>query len=255
MLAIERKNAILETLQKEQRVLVAELSQEYGVTEETIRRDLDKLEKEGFVKKTYGGAVLNENTNIEMPLRIREKTNRKEKQTIARLAAAMIEEGDSIILDSSSTSLMVAQELKDRKKLTVITNSLEVLIELSKSNGVQVISTGGVLKSSSLSLVGKSAEKTLENFYVDKAVVSCKGLDLKKGVTDSSEDNAEIKKSMISCAKKLILAADSTKFGKISFAKIVDFRKGDVLVTDALPDEAWRQRFAEIGVAVVTEES
>ena len=109
MLAIERKNAILEKLQKEQRVLVAELSQEYSVTEETIRRDLDKLEKEGFVKKTYGGAVLNENTNIEMPLRIREKTNRKEKQMIAKLVASMIEDGDSIILDSSSTSLMVAQ--------------------------------------------------------------------------------------------------------------------------------------------------
>lgn len=90
---------------------------------------------------------------------------------------------------------------------------------------------------------------------MDKAVVSCKGLDLKKGVTDSSEDNAEIKKSMISCAKKLILAADSTKFGKISFAKIVDFRKGDVLVTDALPDNAWRQRLEEIGVTVVTEVS
>ena len=162
MLAIERKNAILERLQKEQRVLVAELSQEYGVTEETIRRDLDKLEKEGFVKKTYGGAVLNENTNIEMPLRIREKTNRKEKQTIAKLVASMIEEGDSIILDSSSTSLMVAHELKDRKKLTVITNSLEVLIEFSKSKGVQVISTGGMLKSSTLSLVGKMQRKHLK---------------------------------------------------------------------------------------------
>lgn len=253
MLAIERKNAILETLQKEQRVLVAELSQEYGVTEETIRRDLDKLEKEGFVKKTYGGAVLNENTNIEMPLRIREKTNRKEKQMIARLVASMVEEGDSIILDSSSTSLMVAQELKDRKKLTVITNSLEVLIEFSKSNGVQVISTGGALKSSSLSLIGKNAEKMLENFYVDKAIVSCKGLDIKKGATDSTEADAEIKKSMISCSKKLILAADSTKFGKISFAKILDLRKGDVLVTDALPDDTWRQRLDEIGVTVVTE--
>ena len=254
MLAIERKNAILERLQKEQRVLVAELSQEYGVTEETIRRDLDKLEKEGFVKKTYGGAVLNENTNIEMPLRIREKTNRKEKQIIAKLVASMIEEGDSIILDSSSTSLMVAQELKNRKKLTVITNSLEVLIELSKSNGVQVISTGGVLKSSSLSLIGKNAEKMLENFYVDKAVISCKGLDIKKGATDSSEADAEIKKSMISCSKKLILAADSTKFGRISFAKILDLREGDVLVSDAVPDPLWKQRLAEIGVAVVTEE-
>lgn len=254
MLAIERKNAILETLQKKQRVLVAELSQAYGVTEETIRRDLDKLEREGFVKKTYGGAVLNENTNIEMPLRIREKTNRTEKQTIAKLVAAMIEEGDSIILDSSSTSLMVAQELKDRKKLTVITNSLEVLIEFSKSKGVQVISTGGMLKGSSLSLIGKNAEKTLENFYVDKAIMSCKGLDIKKGVTDSTEDDAEFKKSMISCSKKLILAVDSTKFGKISFAKVLDLRKGDILVTDSLQDDTWKQRLAEIGVIVVTED-
>lgn len=254
MLAIERKNSILETLQKEQRVLVSELSQAYGVTEETIRRDLDKLEKEGFVKKTYGGAVLNENTNIEMPLRIREKTNRKEKQTIAKLVAAMIEEGDSIILDSSSTSLMVAQELKDRKKLTVITNSLEVLIEFSKSKGVQVISTGGLLKSSTLSLIGKNAEKTLENFYVDKAIISCKGLDIKKGATDSSQDDAEIKRSMVSCSKQLILIADSTKFGTISFAKVLDFRRGDILVTDSLPDDAWKQRLAELGVIVVTEE-
>lgn len=253
MLAIERKNAILETLQNEQRVLVAELSQEYGVTEETIRRDLDKLEKEGYVKKTYGGAVLNENTNIEMPLRIREKTNRREKQMIAKLAAEMVEDGDSIILDASSTSLMVAQELKDRKKLTVITNSLEVLIELSKSKRIKVISTGGTLKSSSLSLVGKNAEKTLENFYVDKAIVSCKGLDIKKGATDSTEAAAEIKQSMISCAKKLILVVDSTKFGRISFAKILDLREGDVLVTDALPNEEWKKRLDEIGVTVVTE--
>lgn len=253
MLAIERKNAILERLQKEQRVLVAELSQEYGVTEETIRRDLDKLEREGFVKKTYGGAVLNENTNIEMPLRNREKTNRTAKQTIAKLVAAMIEEGEKIILDSSSTSLMVAQELKDRKNLTVITNSLEVLIEFSKSKGVKVISTGGILKGSSLSLIGRNAEKTLENFYVDKAIISCKGLDMRKGVTDSEEADAEIKKSMVSCSKKLILAADSTKFGEVSFAKVLDLRKGDVLVTDSLPDNAWKQRLAELGVIVVTE--
>ena len=190
-----------------------------------------------------------------MPLRIREKTNRREKQTIAKLVASMVEDGDSIILDSSSTSLMVAQELKDRKKLTVITNSLEVLIEFSKSKGVQVISTGGALKSSTLSLVGKIAEKTLENFYVDKAIISCKGLDVRKGVTDSSEADAEIKKSMVSCSKKLILAADSTKFGTISFAKVVDFRKGDILVTDSLPDDTWAQRLADIGVVVVTEDS
>ena len=112
MLAIERKNEILSILQKEQRVLVAELSTRYHVTEETIRRDLEKLEKEGFVKKTYGGAVLNKNSTIDMPLKIREKTNRKEKQKIAQTVASLIEDGESIMLDSSSTSLMIAQELK-----------------------------------------------------------------------------------------------------------------------------------------------
>ena len=111
------------------------------------------------------------------------------------------------------------------------------------------------MKSSTLSLIGKNAEKTLENFYVDKAIISCKGLDAKNGVTDSSEDDAEIKKSMVSCSKKLIIAADSTKFGTISFAKVVDFRKGDILVTDSLPDDTWAQRLADIGVIVVTEDS
>ena len=118
MLAIERKNEILSILQKEQRVLVAELSTRYHVTEETIRRDLEKLEKEGFVKKTYGGAVLNKNSTIDMPLKIREKTNRKEKQKIAQTVASLIGDGESIMLDSSSTSLMIAQELKKKKKLT-----------------------------------------------------------------------------------------------------------------------------------------
>ena len=143
MLAIERKNEILSILQKEQRVLVAELSTRYQVTEETIRRDLEKLEKEGFVKKTYGGAVLNKNSTIDMPLKIREKTNRKEKQKIAQTVASLIEDGESIMLDSSSTSLMIAQELKKKKKLTVITTSVEVLIELSGCEGIKVISTGG----------------------------------------------------------------------------------------------------------------
>ena len=174
MLAIERKNEILSILQKEQRVLVAELSTRYQVTEETIRRDLEKLEKEGFVKKTYGGAVLNKNSTIDMPLKIREKTNRKEKQKIAQTVASLIEDGESIMLDSSSTSLMIAQELKKKKKLTVITNSVEVLIELSGCEGIKVISTGGTLRDSSLSLGGKMAHDVREKYYVDKAILSCK---------------------------------------------------------------------------------
>ncbi len=253
MLAIERKNEILATLQKEQRVLVSELSQKYGVTEETIRRDLEKLEKEGFVKKTYGGAVLNNNTNVDLPLRIREKTNKKEKIVIARVVSSLIEEGESIMLDSSSTSLMVAKDLKQMKKLTVITNSVEVLVELSGSKGITVISTGGTLRDSSLSLVGKTAEKTLANFNVDKAIISCKGIDIEKGITESNEAEAEIKNVMRSCAKQTILAIDNSKFDNVSFTRVDDLKAGDIVATDMLEDEKWIKYFEDRDIQIVKE--
>lgn len=254
MLAIERKNEILETLQREQRVLVAELSQKYKVTEETIRRDLEKLEQEGFVKKTYGGAVLNKNTGIDLPLRIREKTNRKEKQVIASKVAELIEEGDSIMLDSSSTSLMIAQKLKKLKKLTVITNSVEVLIELSGNEGIKVISTGGTLRDSSLSLIGKAAQEVLNQYNVDKAIISCKGVDMEKGITDSNEMEADVKVGMCSRAKQVILAVDSSKLGEVYFVRVNDMQKGDILVTDKLPDQTWHEYFDKVGVQVITGE-
>ncbi|HIS30069.1 MAG TPA: DeoR/GlpR transcriptional regulator [Candidatus Limivivens intestinipullorum] len=253
MLAIERKNEILSILQKEQRVLVSELSQRYNVTEETIRRDLEKLEREGFVKKTYGGAVLNKNIAVDMPLKIREKTNRREKQIIAQRVAGLVEEGDCIMLDSSSTSLMIAQALKKKEKLTVITNSVEVLIELSGSEGITVISTGGTLRDSSLSLVGKAAQDVLKRYNVDKAILSCKGIDMAKGVTDSHEMEADVKICMRSCAKTTILAADSSKLDGVYFVKVMDFAPGDILVTNKLPSKKWKEFLDARGVVVVAE--
>jgi DeoR/GlpR family transcriptional regulator of sugar metabolism len=252
MLAIERKNEILTILQKEHRVLVSELSQKYDVTEETIRRDLEKLEREGFVKKTYGGAVLNKNTSLDLPLRIREKTNRKEKLVIAKKVASLIEEGDSLMMDSSSTSLMIARNIKQMKNITVITNSVEVLIELSGSKGITVISTGGFLRDASLSLVGKNAEKMLANFNVDKAILSCKGVDLMKGVTDSNEADAEVKNIMRSCAKQTILAVDSSKFDNVSFIKVMDLSSGDIIVTDGVEDQRWKEFFEANNITVLT---
>lgn len=253
MLAIERKNEILATLQKEQRVLVSELAKKYDVTEETIRRDLEKLERDGFVKKTYGGAVLNKNTNVDLPLRIREKTNRQQKQKVAEIAASLIEEGDSIMLDASSTSLMIAQKIKGMRKLTVITTSVEVLIELAQADGISVISTGGNLKASSLSLVGRNTEECLCRFNVDMAFVSCKGIDRERGIMESNEMEAGVKLMMKKSAKQSVFVIDSSKFDKISFVKVMDFGKGDIVISDALPDEQWMQYFASRGVKVITE--
>ena len=252
MLAIERKNEILAILQKEQRVLVSELSKRYEVTDETIRRDLEKLESEGFVKRTYGGAVLNKTRNLDMPLRIRERTNRSEKQIIAGLVRTLIEEGDRIMLDASSTSLMIAKELKNMDKLIVITNSVEVLIELAGQEGIQVISTGGNLNETSLSLVGNAAQKVLNGYHVDKAIFSCKGIDMKDGITDSNELDSDIKTAMYACADTAILAVDSSKFDRVSFVKSMRLKEGDILVTDQKPSEDWQIYLQDHGVRLVT---
>lgn len=253
MLAIERKNEILSILQNEKRVLVADLSQKYKVTEETIRRDLDKLAREGFVKKTYGGAVLNENTNMDLPFKIRERTNKVEKGIIAQMVTTLVNDGETIIMDSSSTSLMVAKNLKNRK-LTVITNSVEIMLELSGCKDIRLICTGGVMRDSALSLGGKTAEETLLHYNVDKAIMSCKGIDRERGVSDSNEFEADLKGIMASRARKVIWAIDSSKFDKVSFVKIMDLRAGDTVVSEQPVNEAWQSYFEEKQIQFVTTE-
>ena len=251
MLAIERKNEILKILQKEHRVLVSELSHRYEVTEETIRRDLDKLEKEGFVRKTYGGAVLKSNTNVEMPLKIREKTQRSEKAMIAAAVADLVEENDAIILDASSTSLVIAKALKKKKNIVVITNSIEILIEFAGSNNIKTISTGGVVRDASYSLTGKIAEDMLAHFNVDKVILSCKGIDLKKGCTDSNEEESYIKQAMNRAGMQTILAIDSSKFNQVFFAKGISLKEGDIVVTDKPLSLEWKENFQQKGVEVI----
>ncbi len=241
MLAIERRNEILEKLQLEKRVVVSELSQHYKVTEETIRRDLEKLENDGYVIKSYGGAVLNEHSVLELPFNIRKNQNIVEKQRIATQVAKMVRDGEAIMLDTSSTSVFIARELKEKKKLTVITNSVEIIVELLDVPGWNVISTGGVSRERSFSLVGPHTDAMIRSYHVDKAIVSCKGIDLNAGITDSDEQDVSSKKMMLKAAKERILVADSTKFGEVAFTKVGDWTDFTKMVTDKKPAQQWLQ--------------
>ena len=251
MLAIERRNAILEKLQVERRVVVSELSALYDVSEETIRRDLDKLENDGYAIKSYGGAVINENSNLDLPYNVRKNTNVLGKQKIAALISEMVHDGDNIMLDASSTAVAIAKAIKNKKDLTVITNSLEIALELIETPGCNVISTGGVATGSSFALVGSVTDKTIRSYYVDKAIISCKGIDMYAGFTESDERHANNKASMFYMAKTKILAIDSSKFDKIAFAKIGDLREISKIVTDKKPEEEWLQKFEELGVECI----
>jgi DeoR/GlpR family transcriptional regulator of sugar metabolism len=252
MLAIERRNKILTILQKENRVLVSDLSKAFDVTEETIRRDLEKLEQEGFAKKTYGGAIATENAYTDQPFTVRKTSNVLKKQAIAEIVASIVQDGDHIMLDSSSTSGYIAKQLKNKKNLTIITNSVEILLDTSEITGWKVISTGGLLREGSLSLLGHQAEQVVSNYHVDKAIISCKGVDLERGISDSTELEAYIKQQMIASANTTILAVDSSKLEKTSFIKICDLGKVDVIVTDEVPDEKWNEVLATKNVELIT---
>lgn len=235
MLAVERKNIIYTRLCENGRVLVNDLAAEFGVSDETIRRDLDKLEQEGLAEKFYGGAIKVENTFFDLPFHVRQNSNMPEKRKIAELCFPLIHDGDYIAIDSSTTALEIIKAAKSCKNLTVITNSVEVMLEFSQKADWNIVSTGGALKTGSLSLVGGIAEKTLKDFNVDLCICSCKGLDLEKGCTESSEAEATIKIALMKAAKRKIMAVDSTKIGKVSFAKVCEFSEFDTVITDKKP--------------------
>lgn len=245
MLAIERRREILARMRIDGKVIVSELARDFEVTEETIRRDLDRLDKEGLLSKTYGGAVAKQTSTLDLPYNVRESVNVEQKQMIAEKIARLIQDRERIMLDSSSTALYVLRKLKDKKNLTIITNSVKVLIELAEKSDWTVLSTGGVLKQNALSLTGSSAEKMIHSYHVDTAICSCKGLDMQLGVMDSNEQDCLIKQAMLASAERRILALDSEKFDKKSFVKVCGLQNLDLLVTDQAPSSAWRRFCAE----------
>ena len=248
MLPIERKNAILARLVAEGKVVVSDLAKEYGVTEETIRRDLDKLEKEGLAKKTYGGAVKKDNLNVELPINVRKQTNVEGKKYISDIIGQMISDGDYILLDSSTTALFTVKSIADRHNITLLTNSIEVLLELPQNNDWRVICIGGEFMQYNLSFAGRQVESIIDEYHVDLCVISCKGLDMEKGITDTRDFNATIKKSFVRSAKKVILAVDNTKFDKTSFVRFANIGEIDAVITDKEPSNEWKNYFSSNNV-------
>ena len=163
----------------------------------------------------------------------------------------MIKDGDYIMLDSSTTALYVIKNILDRKRITLITNSVEILIELCNKPDWTVISTGGNLKEGGLSLVGYQAERMVEGYHVDLAVCSCKGIDAEAGITDSNERDAQMKKAIFGSAKKKILVVDSSKFNKTSFVRICDVKDVNVIATNEDPGEDWKKTIEQQGVELV----
>lgn len=250
MLVAERQQKIVDLVNQHNSVRVSELSKLFSVTEETVRRDLEKLENQKMLVRSHGGAVnISKSASREIPYFEREIMHVEEKKQIALEAIKHIHQGDKIILDASSTAWYMAKKLPNIP-LTVMTNSIKVAMELSQKNEITVISTGGILLSKSLSYVGSLAESSFESYHLDKAFVSCKGLHLDKGLSESDEQQAKVKKRMIESVNTVFIMLDYSKFNKIAFSKICDTGEIDYILTDAKTDESTIQHLSDKGLTV-----
>lgn len=251
MFPLERRQNILNLLKTKKSVLVSELSQQFFIGEATIRRDLEKLEKKGFLKRTYGGAVLLEGLDSEIPLSIREIEQKDAKDSIGQLAARQVADGNIIIIDSSSTVLRMVPYLKAKNQLTVITNGARTAVDLGELLHVRVYSTGGMLRENSLSYIGEAARRCISSLNADILFFSCRAISMDKGLTDISEEEAELRRLMINSCQKTILLCDSSKFDKVSFNKICGFDAIDCLITDQKPAATWADFLQAKGVEVI----
>lgn len=252
MLAIERRNKIEQMVNENGSVLVVDLAKKFDVTTETIRGDLLKLEKQGVLVRTYGGATLAENSAVDLGIKERESINSEAKQRIAEYAASMIRDGETIFLDSSTTTWHLAKCLRDRKKLTVITNAHKIIAELSECPGINLICVGGRFDAKNMSHVGKVASSSIrENYYANRCFFSSRGVTMQCGLVEALEEEADVKAAMIDNCSEVIFLCDHTKFGKVGQPKLVDFGKLDQFITDMKLSEDWKTYLQSFDIRVV----
>lgn len=238
----ERRRIILERMRAGAAVKVADLSLEFGVSESTIRRDLRDMEETGLLERTHGGALPADSTQVEPTFAEKTDQQLEEKRAIGALAASLVRDGDSVILDAGTTTLQVARALRGLRDLTVVTNAYHIAAELADQDSVQLIVTGGSIRGNTMALVGPIAERTLDELNVDWAFIATNGLDLHRGLTTPSQAEAQVKRRMIAAARNVAVVFDSSKLGKISFANIAPVDQIQTVITDSgLPVGAARE--------------
>lgn len=232
MLNEERRRSIVEMLQREGRVFVANLARHFRTSQITIRKDLEVLDNQGLIHRTHGGALpVQSGALVDPTLREKEKQHREEKIRIAMAAAKMVEEGQSVLLDSGTTTTAIARALKDIKKLVVITNAMNIAAEVAGTN-IEVILTGGVLRKNSFSLVGPVAEQSLRQLSADILFLGVDGFDTQLGIFTPNLFEAQVNRVMVEISRKTVAVCDSSKFGRRSLCNIMPATAVHHVITD-----------------------
>jgi DeoR family fructose operon transcriptional repressor len=246
MLAIERQHRILDMLLESGAVSTGKVARVLDISEETVRRDFEKLEGDGQLARKHGGAVRINDSRRDLSLNSRELANVAEKEAIARAALSQIQAGDTIFFDASSTVFHLACLLPNLEA-TVLTNALKTAIELTRRSAIQVILVGGVVSHRSLSAQGALADQMLEYYHVQKAFMSCRGLDAERGLSEANVEQAGLKRKIAGMADHIIVLADHTKMGLKSSYFFARLEEIDLLITDRLPEKSVKQTLRKGG--------
>ncbi len=251
MLANHRRDKIIDLLREDGSAKVLDLAKIFKVTEVTIRQDLEKLDKDGLIIREHGGAYLKNIKDQVQKFSLSHQENLDKKELIAAKCLDFIESGDTIILDSGSTTTEVAKKLKGIKRLTVITNALNIALMLGAEPGIEVIVTGGEFKPPTLSLTGQKAADFFKGLHVQKLFLATAGISLKAGLTYPSISDIVVKKAMIEAAETTYLLADSTKIGKAAFASLGALSLIDFIITDAKIEKKYKQIFHDNEIELI----
>ena len=244
----ERRRAIVDYVNQSGRALVRDLAKRFGSSEITVRRDLELLHSRGLIYRTHGGALpIRTGVESDRNLTEREMQHPREKLRIAATAARMVKEGQSVILDSGSTTTAIARGLRDFQQLTVITNAVNIAAELAGSS-VEVILTGGMLRKNSYSLVGPIAEESLRRLKGDILFLGVDGFDTKSGVSTPNLLEAQLNREMVNIATRVVAVCDSSKFGRSSLSSIVPISKIHEVITDKLISKADLRALRKAGI-------
>ncbi|MEW6045329.1 MAG: DeoR/GlpR family DNA-binding transcription regulator [Bacillota bacterium] len=254
VLAPERREIIRRLLQQDGAVRVSELASALGVSEETVRRDLEALERAGVAQRTYGGAVSTQPASPELPFARRQAERQEQKQKIARTALQLVCPGDNIGMDASTTVLQMALAWPEGLQATVLTNSMPTAMELAKHPAVTVVCPGGIVRQAAWSFVGPLAEQTIAAYHLNKVFMSCRGLSVEHGPTESNELEVQVKRRLAQVADQVIILADSSKLDASGFVSIVPISAVHTVITDAEANPSSLDRLSKLGIQVIVAE-
>ena len=257
MLRAEREFKIINKLRAERIVHLSDLSTAIGVSENTIRRDLQRLQDTGILKRTHGGAVITEedhdtHSSDDVDWLARESQSPAEKQRIGREAANLVHDGEAIILDAGTTTMQIARNLREKRNLTVVTNAVNIGLELARNANLTVVLTGGILRELSKSLVGPLVEDFISgSIHVDRLFLSAGGVSTDAGITNANTIEVPIKRAMIRAAREVILVVTHQKIGRRSFTQIAPLEAISTIVTDTSADAGLVASLEARGIKVI----